>query len=200
MALQLPSFAKIVELQLAIRTQDTAMISEMRLTRAPNSGHTEMWGGQISLATMTRENGRKLAAFLEAHDGQVEAFLVPANAGYSTHAVSYSGTLQVAAVAGADTITVNNATDIDIHEGTLLRIGTAGSAGYQVVEVLVPVRIGPGNTLVSVAPRIRSALAAGVAVSSVDVLFALNMTSDTHGVTFGHDRAIATLEVQEAIL
>ena len=194
----LPASFKIVELRLSISAAGDNPRRQLNKSRNPMLPFAEMWRGQIVFATVGRNDALAQHAALEAFDGKVTAFGVTLKQGFATHANSFSGTLAAAAVAGADTISLTSGTLTDLQAGTLLQIGAADAANYQLIEVLEPVSVKDAVT-VYIAPRIRYAINSGTAVTGGDVTAALKLAKDELGATFDIDNGMLAVDVVEAL-
>jgi hypothetical protein len=190
----LPSYARIVELQLSVGVAEAdAQRRPLLNSRAPAVSPTEIWRGQIALAPLTVGDTQRLQSWIETLDGRVTTFFVPMVPGYATHPNTINTTLAATCAAGADRITLASA--VDILPGTLLALGAPGSADYQMVEVVETERAGVHY----IAPRNRAARAVGLAVTGGTVSAALRLARDDVAASTGLSSGAATLDVIEAI-
>ena len=193
-----PASFRIVELRLSGGLAGESPRRQLNKSRNPHMPLAEVWRGQIVFAPVSRAVAAAQHAALEALDGKVTAFGVVLKQGFATHANAFAGTLASAAAPGADAISVQSGTPTDVEAGTLLAVGTAGDANYQVVEVLQAASVGAA-TLVYIAPRIRNAIAGGTSVTGGDITIALRTSKDELDARFDTDRGALPIDVIEAI-
>jgi hypothetical protein len=195
----LPSTFEIVELRLSVALAGETPRNALNKSRNPFTPFSELWTGQIVFAAVGRNAAMEQIAALEAFDGKVGSFGVTLKQGFATHANSFSGSLAVAAVAGADTITVQTGTATDLKAGTLLQIGASDSASYQLVEVLQDVSVPTAGAVIYIAPRIRYAIAGSTAVTGGDVTAVLRLAKDEFAPSYSIDNGAIAIDVIEAI-
>lgn len=194
----LPASLKIVELRLAIQLAGEHPRRVGNKSRMPSAPLAEIWRGSVTFAALSQSDLMQAIAKLEAYDGRATAFGLPLKQGFATHTNSVSGTLAATTTRGKDTIAVTCSTLTEITAGTLLQIGTAGDAGAQLVEVLEDVTVTTA-TLVRIAPRIRTAIASGTAVTGGNITAAFKRVGDKIDSSFATDSGMLTLEFVEAL-
>ncbi len=200
MVAMLPTDVHIVETRLAIMapSPDVRRVTNRRnpLAILPR----ELWGGAFLLAPMSLPVHVALKAFLWGLDGKVVPFGVTLRSGYLSQPATLSGVLASAAAVGAQQIVVNVSAGTVIQAGTLLSVGNVDTAGYQICEVLDDAFLSAA-TVLNVAPRIRSPLAAGAAVVLGTVVGKYTLASDNlDNMDAMLDRGACTLPVIEALL
>jgi hypothetical protein len=191
-----PSFVKIVELQLSVRSVFGADRRPLLKTRGEGASLTEMWAGQVAFQTMTSADARAFAAWHETLDGRVNSFALPLAQGFATHVNSFAGVV-ASVVAGADVVRLNGSA-VALRPGTLLAFGVPGDVNYQVCEVLEAAS--PYiNTEVFVSPRPRTDIAPGTAVTGGTVTGAFALATDAPASSWGLQRGSATIDIVEAL-
>lgn len=161
----------------------------------------ERWEGEIALAPMSRAQARIYDAWLADLRGRLNAFLLPAAAGFLTHSATAAGTITTQPDAGDDALAVTfSAAGPALATGTLIAIGDPSDAEYQVVELLEIITPSGGAQTIKIAPRVRHAYVTTTPITTADVQFRLHLADDASGApSFNVQTGTAGLAVVEAI-
>ena len=195
--LELPSFAKPIEIRLTIQNS----ISEGHRSEVNRGGYfppnlREMWTLGLALAPMSPANAEALAAFIERLDGKVEAFKIQMLAGI--YGASVAGlTLNAATTRGAETISLVVPTG-GVDRGTLFSLGDIDTAEFQLFEVVAGAAAGVQN--VRVAPRVRYAFGSGATIAASSPFARFRLADDGQGrPRVDVSKGVATLQLVEAV-
>ena len=196
-----PAVAKIVEARLRIVAPSYGARSAMHRKGTFGPQLAERWECEIALAPMSRAQARVYEAWLASLRGRLNAFLMPAAAGFLTHSATAAGTITTQPVAGDDELAVTfSAAGPALAAGTLIAIGAPTAAAYQVVELLAAVTPNGAEQVISIAPRRRHAYLTTTPKPTANVQFRFHLADDANGApSFNVQTGTAGLAVVEAI-
>lgn len=123
----------------------------------------EWWRLSAQTVPLALDDLRAVRAVLHRLRGRVHAARITLPATHSALQTADPVTLAVAAAAQATRLQLAGIAGSTVLRGTLIAIGTLGTAGYQVCEVLEDAAVSGGGATVSIAPRLKASQLAGAA-------------------------------------